>query len=205
MTARQSRADADRFETAALPRAFFERPPDVVARELVGCLLVVHDPGALRRALLVETEAYGGADDPASHAYRGPTPRSAVMFGPAGVLYVYRSYGVHWCANVVTGGTGVPGAVLLRGAQIVAPASDVGTAALLRGPGNLTRGLAITGEDQARDCCAGPGARITLHAPRGATRQAIVARSARVGLTKAPERMSRYYLAGHPAVSAGPR
>lgn len=152
----------------------------------------------LFRARVLETEAYGGRDDPASHAFRGPTPRAAIMFGPAGFLYVYLSYGVHWCANVVTGAEGDASAVLFRSAEIVpsTTAHGVGSleAKLLRGPGILTRGLGITGADNGLDCCARPEGRISFYT--GPSRQSgqRVERSARIGLSRAQDRRSRYYL-----------
>ena len=134
--------------SATYPRSFFERDPDVVARDLVGADVVIRTAGHMVHARILETEAYGGGDDPASHAFRGPTPRCAVMFGPAGFLYVYRSYGVHWCMNVVTESTGTASAVLLRAAEIYSLPVDGAArdtkSLLLSGPGNLTRGLGIT-------------------------------------------------------------
>lgn len=123
---------------ARLPRAFFDRDTRLVARELLGKLLVHRDGRTRRAARIVETEAYHGPSDRASHARFGPTPRAAVMFGPAGHAYVYRVYGMHHCVNVVTGPAGFPAAVLLRAAEPVA-----GCLHSTRGPGNLCRALRI--------------------------------------------------------------
>ncbi|MGH9012961.1 MAG: DNA-3-methyladenine glycosylase, partial [Acidimicrobiia bacterium] len=103
-----------------LPRSFYARDAREVAPELLGKLLVHDDPEVGPLAVrLVEVEAYAGAEDPASHAYRGPTRRNAVMFGPPGHLYVYFTYGMHFCANVVCGASGWASAVLLRAAAPV--------------------------------------------------------------------------------------
>lgn len=179
-----------------LPRAFFARAPEIVARELVGALLVVRDPTRRVVARVVETEAYGGPDDPASHAFRGPTPRCAVMFGPAGHLYVYRSYGVHWCANVVTGPARHASAVLLRAAEVVEGES---ARTLLRGPGILTRTLGLTGDDNGADCCT-RSARVTFALSGDASRPALVA-TPRVGISRAIDRPWRFVERGHPAAS----
>jgi DNA-3-methyladenine glycosylase len=188
-----------------LPRSFFARLSDAVARDLIGVHIVVRSNERTIRALIVETEAYGGVDDPASHAFRGPTPRSEVMFGPAGFLYVYRSYGVHWCVNVVTETTGVAGAVLLRGAVIEAMTNEVGSlepvAHLLRGPGNLTQGLAIDGADNGIDCCARRARRVTFQSGTDNVDNVQVGNSPRIGISKGQERRSRYFLVGHRAVS----
>ena len=116
-----------------LPIAFFARPAAVVARALIGCTIVHGD----RRAVIVETEAYQGPDDLASHARFGLTPRTAVMHGPPGHAYVYLCYGVHEMFNVVTERDGRPGAVLIRAAAV---GDDHKIA---RGPGKLTRALGI--------------------------------------------------------------
>lgn len=123
---------------ARLPRAFFERDTRVVARDLLGKLLVHQDGRTRRAARIVETEAYHGPSDRASHARFGRTPRAAVMFGPAGHAYVYRVYGMHHCMNVVTGPAGFPAAVLVRAGEPVA-----GCLHSTRGPGNLCRALRI--------------------------------------------------------------
>lgn len=116
-----------------LPPAFFARPAEAVALELLGKTLVRHRGRRLEALPITETEAYVGPEDLASHAARGRTGRTEVMFGPAGRFYVYLIYGMYWMLNVVTGDVGHPAAVLIRGAGTVA------------GPGRLTRALAITG------------------------------------------------------------
>lgn len=188
-----------------LEQQFFERHPDTVAHDLIGSVIVVRAESGCVRARIVETEAYGGADDPASHAFRGPTPRSAIMFGPAGHLYVYLSYGVHWCMNVVTGSEGTASAVLLRGAELLFEPDDTASdqrERLLRGPGLLTRGLGITGEDNGAYCCRTSNARISFNSDQLV--DGDVNRSARIGISKGRERLSRYFLNGHPAVSKHP-
>jgi len=190
---------------ANYPRSFFERPPDVVARDLIGSLLVVQAGKRTIAALIVETEAYGGSDDPASHAFRGSTPRCEVMFGPAGFLYVYRSYGIHWCMNVVTGEKGTASAVLLRAAEQCAVADDAGLVAAdsgpLSGPGNLTRGLGIDGADNGTDCCQPRRSRVAFHKPADEVGLNQIHRTERIGVSKGKDRLSRYFLEGHSAVS----
>jgi DNA-3-methyladenine glycosylase len=130
-----------------LPRAFYARDARVVARALLGKILVHQDGGVRRAARIVETEAYHGPRDLASHARAGPTPRAAIMFGPPGVAYVYLIYGQSHCMNVVTGPDGFPAAVLLRAGEPVE-----GCLHSTRGPGNLCRALGIRREhDNGRD------------------------------------------------------
>lgn len=115
-----------------LAAAFFDRPADRVARDLLGTRLAVRAAdGTVARHVVFETEAYLGAHDLACHGSKGMTSRTAVMFGPAGHWYVYLCYGIHWMLNVVTGAEGVPAAVLIRGAGEFV------------GPGRVTRGLCI--------------------------------------------------------------
>lgn len=181
-----------------LPRAFFARPAPAVARALLGQLLVHEDRGRLRAARLVETEAYLGPEDRASHARFGPTPRAAVMFGPPGVAYVYLVYGLHHCMNVVTGEEGEGQAVLLRAAEPLR-----GCLAPPRGPGLLARALAIRRErHDGLDLAAGP-----LYLAAGPPPPEPVARSARVGVGYAgpwARRRLRFFLRGNPWVSRGP-
>jgi DNA-3-methyladenine glycosylase len=130
-----------------LPRAFYARDARVVARALLGKILVHQDGGVRRAVRIVETEAYHGPRDLASHARAGPTPRAAIMFGPPGVAYVYLIYGQSHCMNVVTGPDGFPAAVLLRAGEPVE-----GCLHSTRGPGNLCRALGIRREhDNGRD------------------------------------------------------
>src|SRR5437763_3462971 len=132
-------------------RARLAVPSLRLAPRLLGAVLVSDLGGARVAVRLTEVEAYEGLDDPASHAFRGPTPRTAVMFGPAGYLYCYFTYGMHWCANVVCGVDGVPAAVLLRAGEVVAgvdaarerrPAARR-DADLARGPARLAGCLAL--------------------------------------------------------------
>jgi DNA-3-methyladenine glycosylase len=194
-------------QVAEPSREWFGRPTEEVARDLIGCALVI-DAGTSRAVIarIVETEAYLATSDPASHAFRGPTPRSRVMFGPPGHLYVYFTYGMHHCANVVTERGGVAGAVLLRaaavqeGVEAVTARRGSGTtgAGLLRGPGNLCRGLGITRADDGIDLLD-PGSR--LHIDRGAGMLPPIAVGTRVGLRHATDRLLRFSWLGDPAVS----
>ncbi len=179
--------------------------PEEVAPTLLNALLVV---GA-RVARIVEVEAYGGGDDPASHCHRGPTARNASMFGPAGHLYVYRSYGIHWCANVVTGVVGEGSGVLLRAAEIVegidAVRADrpgiVRSDDLANGPGKLCSALGITGDDDGTDLTV-PGARLRIERDAVAAPELPVA-TTRVGITRAIELPWRFLVPGSTAISKG--
>lgn len=153
---------------------------------------------------LTEVEAYAGQDDPGSHAFRGPTARNAVMFGPAGHLYAYLIYGMHVCANVVTGTPGTASAVLLRAGEVV-EGLDVARGRrpgasdrdLARGPARLCRALAIGLEHGGADLATGP-VRLLLATDHGGP----VESGPRVGLRRAAEHPWRYWLAGEPTVSA---
>lgn len=156
-------------------------PAPGAARALLGWTLLVDGVGGM----IVETEAYA-EDDPASHSHRGPTRRNASMFGPPGRLYVYRSYGVHWCANVVCGETGVGAGVLLRALE---PTHGVDTMRLRRGvddlrllcsgPGRLTQALGIGPDD---DGALLDGSRFVLRPPKEAVAVEV---TPRIGISKA--------------------
>jgi DNA-3-methyladenine glycosylase len=177
----------------------------VVARALLGCLLVRETPRGRIVGRIVETEAYRGPDDPASHAYRR-TPRSAIMYGPPGVAYVYFTYGMHWCLNVVTGSPGVPGAVLLRAAEPVEGAAlmrrlrgvapAVPAARLAAGPARLARAFGVGPGDNGRDLTVPP-----FYLAAGERRRGAVRAGPRVGITAARDRRWRFGLGGSPALS----
>lgn len=182
-----------------LDAEFFARPVARVAPDLVGCTFLVDGVGGV----IVETERYQ-QDDPASHSFRGPRGRAAVMFGRPGTLYVYRSYGLHWCANLVCEPEGRGAAVLLRA---IAPSHGlermrerrpgVPDRLLCAGPGRLTAALGI---DSALDgaTATGDGARVAVHARPGPV---ALARGPRVGISRAASRPWRFGLAGSPHLS----
>lgn len=149
----------------ALPRSFYARDSLAVAPDLLHKLLVHDDPVHGRvAARIVEVEAYRGADDPGSHGHRGETPRTRVMFGPPGHLYVYFTYGMHWCANVVTGQEGEANAVLLRAAAPVAGLDVMRSRRpkarrdrdLCAGPARLAQAFGLSGADDGTDLVRGP-------------------------------------------------
>lgn len=190
-----------------LPRAFYRRDPRIVAPELLNKLLVREDGRAGR---IVEVEAYCGADDPAAHTYGGPTRRNATMFGDGGHLYVYFTYGMHWCANTVCGSTDEGVGVLLRALEPVRgldamrearghPARDRDLAS---GPARLAQAMGITGALDGADLVRGDrGIRLI---DDGTPPPATPAAGPRIGISKAVDRPWRWHLAGHAHVSKGP-
>lgn len=159
-------------------------------------MLLYDGPRGRRAARLVEVEAYHGAGDPASHAFRGPTPRTGVMFGRPGHAYVYLSHGVWYCMNVVAHPAGVPGAVLLRGAE---PLEGFAGGARLTGPGLLGRALALSTAQSGVDLVRS-GLQLR-DAPPVPSR--LVARGPRIGLSEGPtsERLWRLWVRGSPGIS----
>jgi DNA-3-methyladenine glycosylase len=191
-----------------LPRAFFVRPSTRVAPDLLGRILVrVLPDGTRLAARLVEVEAYEQGD-PASHSYKGwPTPRTEVMFGPPGHLYVYFTYGQHFCSNVVTGNDGVGSAVLLRAAEplegLDRMAAIRGTDAvrlLCSGPARLTQAFGIARPDNGVDLVRDRSLYLLSGTP--VARRAI-ARSTRVGVTVGVERRWRFFERGSLYLSPG--
>jgi DNA-3-methyladenine glycosylase len=179
-----------------------------VAPLLLGAVLVSTVDGAEVAVRLTEVEAYNGLDDPASHAYRGETPRNAVMFGPPGFLYCYFTYGMHWCANVVCGPDGVATAVLLRAGEVVrgiSVAESRRPAArtpreLARGPARLASCLGLDRDANGLDLCD-PNSSVRLES-FGHAAPDLVRTGPRVGIAVATERPWRFWLDGEASVSA---
>lgn len=199
-------ATAEAWAPVPLDRGFFARPTLIVARALLGHLLVHETPEGAVAGRIVETEAYLGPSDPASHAYRR-TPRSRVMWGPPGHAYVYFTYGNHFCVNVVTEQEGVAGAVLIRALQPVAGVELMrrrrGVEALrdlCSGPGRLTQAMGIGGHHNGHDLTRPP-----LYVARGGLDDGErVGRSARVGISRAVDWPWRFFVVGSAFVSRGP-
>lgn len=181
----------------ALDREFFARSVHQVAPDLIGCTLLADGVGGP----IVEVEAYDH-EDPASHGFRGETARNRSMFGPPGHAYVYRSYGIHWCLNLVCEEEGVAAAVLLRalepahGVEEMRARRDLDELRLLcSGPGRLCQALAVTGEHDGLPLDRPP---FELRARKG---EPEVVTGPRVGITQAADLPWRYGLAGSPYLS----
>ena len=177
-----------------LSRRFYQRAPELLARALLGKAVVIGE----QTGIIVETEAYLGTRDLASHARFGLTQRNRVMFGQAGVAYVYLCYGMHNMLNVVSGREGDPGAVLIR-------ALDLGSdPALARGPGKLTRALGVTREHNSIDLVTDDHMYIRHDRRINPDR---IARGPRIGVDYAgawADALLRFWIADHPAVSRRP-
>jgi DNA-3-methyladenine glycosylase len=209
-----------------LPRDFFDRPATTVAPDLLGCVLWHDSPAGLVAVRLVEVEAYAGAADPASHAYRGRTARNAVMFGPPGCAYVYFTYGMHFCVNLVCQPAGRAEAVLLRAGEVIAGTElatlrrrgsagengsdhEAGEANggrqvrpidLARGPGRLCQALGIDRSQDGADVC-GPDSPLGVGPAGSVVDRSKICTGPRVGITQAAERPWRYWLANDRHVS----
>jgi DNA-3-methyladenine glycosylase len=194
------------MEALRLSRAFYERPTVEVARQLLGKYLVRIDAAGVRAGMILETEAYVGPDDKASHASRGRTPRTALMFGPAGFAYVYLIYGMHHCLNIVTERENYPAAVLIRavepseGLELMQKRRlTLDVRRLTNGPGKLCQAFGIDRRLNGLDIC---GEALFIEA-RGTNLVDIVV-TARVGVDYAgpwKDKPWRFYIAGHPGVS----
>ncbi len=187
-----------------LGRTFYERNTAVVAFELIGNILTFAQSGKIFQGRIVETEAYFGTKDPASHAFRGPTPRTKVMFGPPGFSYVYFTYGNHHCLNVVTEKESIAGAVLIRALE---PLSEIEAMKrnrrmndihnLTNGPGKLAQAFGITREDSGKDLTSES---FCITAPEE-TQTLSISVTTRIGISRAKEMPYRFYLSESPFVS----
>ncbi len=192
--------------TRVLSRPFFDRDPVTVARELLGKLLLHDDAGQLLVGRIVETEAYLAADDPASHSYRGQTPRNTAMYGPPGHAYVYAMHRYH-CLNVVTEGEGIPSAVLVRaveplqGVEVMSSRRETERFVnLTSGPGKLCQAFAI---DRSLDQWAlTQGRRLWLAEPVSET-DIDIAVTPRIGVTSAQDSLLRFCDAASACLSVG--
>lgn len=178
--------------------AFLEQDPVMVAERLIGCHLIRKTQEGVIRVQITETEAYRGSDDPASHAFRGMTPRNQLMFGDVGRLYVYFIYGMHFCMNVVAHQTGAVGAVLLRaghpleGVELIQmQRPNVSYRNLLNGPGKLARGLQVDKSLNGYDLLQKTDNQLAIeqHFPVG-----VISKSTRIGITKGKEMCWRFHL-----------
>lgn len=187
-----------------LPRQFYQRAARLVARDLLGCLLVSCRRGTLTVGRIVETEAYLGPEDAASHAAFRPGSHD-LFYGEGGHAYVFVNYGVHYCLNAITGRAGRPGCVLLRALEPVCGVTamarrrgvDPTSPRVASGPGNLTRALAVSLRDNGIDLTRGA---LTIDPPDGPREFRIVA-GPRVGITRARELPLRFWIAGNRYVS----
>ncbi len=185
-----------------LPRDFYDRPAELVARELLGKVLLHASAKGARAGRVVEVEAYEGLDDPASHIGRGFTPRTRGIFGRPGLVYVYFVYGMHHCVNAIALGRSPYGAVLFRALEPLSNLPGLRDGVVMpprgamNGPGRLTRALGIGMELNGSDLTLGPLALLDLGVGPPPVRA-----GPRVGITRAPERPLRFFIPGNPYVS----
>jgi DNA-3-methyladenine glycosylase len=189
-----------------LPRKFYARPVLIVAKELLGKLLVRKTEDGSIVARIVEAEAYGGSDDPASHAYRGLTERNRVMFGKPGFAYVYFIYGNHYCLNVKAETEGIPGAVLVRAVEIIQGMKLArrnrglhSLKELSNGPGKLTKALHISKAENGLDLIKSKELYIC---ESGEDNRWEISNSPRVGIKEGIDNLWRFYIKNDKAVSA---
>jgi DNA-3-methyladenine glycosylase len=189
-----------------LGRAFFARPALVVAPELLGCVIAHDSADGTVAVRLTEVEAYQGELDPASHAFRGPTPRNAVMFGEPGFVYVYFTYGMHFCMNLVCTPPGTASAVLLRAGEVVEGLDvaarrrgDIAARDLARGPARLTIALGVGRADNGADACD-PASDLRI-GPRSVAVDGAISSGPRVGVSAGAAVPWRFWLDGDPTVS----
>jgi DNA-3-methyladenine glycosylase len=199
-----------------LPREFFARPALQVAPDLLGCAIWHAAAAGTVAAVIVEVEAYAGLADPASHAFRGQTARNAVMFGPPGHAYVYFTYGMHYCVNLVCEQEGQASAVLVRAGRVTEGAALAGARRsasrrresavpdrdLARGPARLCQALAIDRQLDGADACGGPPLGVGRPAGWAAAPRGAVSCGPRVGISQAQDWPWRFWLTGDQHVSS---
>ena len=203
---RNAALTARRFRIGAtLPASFYDRPTEIVARELLGTVLQCTTPDGVTQGIIVETEAYTGPDDPACHAAAGLTARTAHLFGPPGMAYVYFIYGMYWCVNAVTRERGHGSAALIRAVHPIA-GEDLMRARrktarrdvdLTNGPGKLCMAMDISGAMNGTSLRTGP---IVIRRGKTIDDAAIVV-TPRIGITKAADWPLRYVVKDDPYVS----
>lgn len=189
-----------------LPRSFFDRPVLEVAPDLLGRFVVHRTEAGTVTARLTEVEAYDGPNDPGSHAFRGRSKRNGTMFGPPGHVYVYFTYGMYHCMNLVCGPAGMPTGILLRAAEITDGAelarkrrpTAKADRELARGPARLVESLGVTRGDDGADVC-GDGPLTARHG--AAVPKELIRTGPRVGLRDAPDFPWRFWIDGDPTVS----
>lgn len=193
-----------------LPRSFYLQPTLKVARGLLGCFLVRKTGRHILVGKIVEVEAYLGTKDPASHAYRGETKRNSAMFLRGGHLYVYFTYGMHFCANVVTEEQGIGHAVLLRAIEPL-QGNDLmmrrrklhpknGLTNLTNGPAKLCKALGIDGQDNGTDLL---GNHLWIAKDVSVRKKRDIGVSTRIGISRGKQHRWRFYITGNPFVSRG--
>jgi DNA-3-methyladenine glycosylase len=190
---------------AALPASFYARPTPEVARRLLGNVLVSELGGRRTAGRIVETEAYLGRDDPASHGYRARrTRRNASLFAPPGTAYVYFTYGMHWCLNAVTEAPGVPAAVLIRALEPLAGLDTmrrrrgaVSERALCSGPAKLCQALGVTGRVDGVTLTRG---RLRI-VPASSRQRLTIIVTPRIGISHATDWPLRFHIKDSPWVS----
>ena len=188
-----------------LPRGFYDRPTEQVARDLLGKVVVHEESDGSTAGRIVETEAYLGADDEAAHSFAGVTVRTEVIFGPPGHAYVYFSYGMHHCLNLVAEQAGRAGCVLIRALEPIEGVERMferrprakSPRDLCSGPGKLTQALGLNLSHYGADVTSGP---LTVREPLQA-RAFAIARGPRVGITRSADLPLRFWIRDDPFVS----
>ena len=188
-----------------LPRSFYDRDTEIVAREMLGAVLECRSDRGVTSGVIVETEAYVGEHDPACHAAAGRTRRTEPLYGRPGLSYVYFIYGVHWCFNAVTRAEGLPSAVLVRAVEPVEGVDlmrerrgpKIHGVNLANGPGKLCAALGIDGKMNGVSLQRGP---LVVREGISIDDDQIVT-TERIGITKAADWPLRYYIKGNPYIS----